>query len=55
MAIIFLCLGLLQNDGRSIALGYLANLLTVVYFGFILSFGASAVNAGLQHITSWSL
>ncbi len=55
MAIIFLCLGLLQNDGRSIVLGYLANLLTVVYFGFILSLGASAVNAGLQHILPWSL
>ncbi len=55
MAIIFLCLGLLQNDGRSIALGYLTNLLTVVYFGFILSLGASVVNTGLQHIIPWSL
>ncbi|MCA3159405.1 MAG: exopolysaccharide biosynthesis protein [Burkholderiales bacterium] len=55
IAIIFLCLGLLQNDGRSIALGYVANLLTVVYFGLILGLGATAVSAGLQHIAPWSL
>ena len=55
IAIIFLCLGLLQNDGRSIALGYVANLLTVVYFGLILGLGATAVSAGLQHIAPWGL
>jgi hypothetical protein len=55
VAIIFLCLGLLQNDGRSIALGYVANLLTVVYFGLILGLGATAVSAGLQQIAPWSL
>jgi hypothetical protein len=55
VAIIFLCLGLLQNDGRSIALGYVANLVTLAYFSLILGLGATAVSAGLQHIAPWSL
>jgi hypothetical protein len=55
VAIIFLCLGLLQNDGRSIALGYVANLVTLAYFSLILNLGATAVSAGLQHIAPWSL
>jgi hypothetical protein len=54
IAIIFLCLGLLQNDGRSIALGYAANLLTLAYFGLILSLGAAAINQGWQQIAPWS-
>ncbi len=53
LAILFLCIGMLQQDGRSIALGYATNLLTLFYFAVILSAGTAAVNAGLQSIGRW--
>jgi len=49
MAILFLAIGMLQRDGRSILLGYAAIVLTVLYFVFLL-LGGIAV---LQGVTDW--
>ncbi len=46
LAILFLAIGVLQRDGRFVLLGYATNVLTVLYFAFLL-LGGLAVLRGL--------
>jgi len=39
LALIFLALGMMDRDGGSILLGYLSNLATLIYFGFLIAGG----------------
>jgi hypothetical protein len=39
LALIFLAVGMMDRDGGSIVLGYLSNLATIVYFGFLIAGG----------------
>ncbi len=43
IALIFLAVGLMQKDGGSILLGYLSNLATIVYFGFLIAGGGYSI------------
>lgn len=43
LALIFLAVGLMQKDGGSILLGYLSNLATIVYFGFLIAGGGYSI------------
>ena len=49
LAILFLAIGVLQRDGRSVLLGYMTLVLTVLYFAFLL-LGGLAV---LQNMMEW--
>jgi hypothetical protein len=46
LAILFLAIGVLQRDGRSILFGYMTLFLTVLYFSFLL-LGGIAVLQGM--------
>jgi hypothetical protein len=48
LALIFLAVGLIQKDGGSILLGYLANLATIIYFGFLIAGGGYSINELLK-------
>jgi hypothetical protein len=48
LAILFLSVGILQRDGACILLGYLANLVTVLYFTQLITAGAFAVREGIE-------
>lgn len=48
LALIFLAVGLLQQDGTSILLGYLANLATIIYFTFLIAGGGYSINQLFQ-------
>ena len=48
LALIFLAVGLMQKDGGSILLGYLANLATIIYFGFLIAGGGYSINELLK-------
>ena len=50
LAILFLSMGILQRDGGCILLGYLANLVTVVYFTHLITAGAIAVREGVERL-----
>jgi hypothetical protein len=39
LALIFLALGMMDRDGGSVLLGYLSNLATLIYFGFLIAGG----------------
>lgn len=39
LALIFLALGMMDRDGGSVLLGYLANIATLLYFGFLIAGG----------------
>ena len=43
IALIFLSVGMMQKDGGSILLGYLANIATIVYFGFLIAGGGLSI------------
>lgn len=49
IAIILLALGLLQRDGASILLGYLANIATILYFGILIAGGGMAIQQALRY------
>jgi len=49
VAVLFLAAGLLQRDGLMILLGYVFNVLTVIYFG-ALALGALAMGQGLASL-----
>lgn len=55
LAILFLSVGMLQRDGGCILLGYLANLLTVVYFTQLITAGASAIREGIERVVPFLL
>lgn len=44
LALIFLAIGLLQQDGSTILLGYLANVATIVYFAILIAGGGLSIN-----------
>lgn len=43
IALIFLSVGMMQKDGGSILLGYLANIATIVYFAFLIAGGGLSI------------
>ena len=43
IALIFLAIGLMQKDGGSILLGYLANLATIIYFTILIAGGGLSI------------
>jgi len=49
LAILFLAIGMLQRDGRSVLLGYASLVLTVLYFAFLLLGGIAL----LQRMIEW--
>lgn len=50
LALIFLALGMMDRDGGSILLGYLANLATLIYFGFLIAGGGFSLIELLQRL-----
>ena len=48
VALIFLAVGLMQKDGGSIVLGYLSNLATIIYFGFLIAGGGYSISELLK-------
>jgi hypothetical protein len=48
LALIFLALGMLQQDGTSILLGYLFNIATIIYFTFLIVGGGFSINQLFQ-------
>lgn len=48
LALIFLAVGLMQKDGGSILLGYLSNLATLIYFGFLIAGGGYSISELLK-------
>ena len=48
LALIFLAVGLMQKDGGSILLGYLSNLATMIYFGFLIAGGGYSISELLR-------
>lgn len=50
IALIFLAVGMLQQDGTSILLGYLANLLTIIYFTFLIAGGGYSITQLFQFL-----
>ena len=51
IALLLLAIGFLQRDGLCIALGHLANVATVAYFGLLLSGGGLALKAVLERLS----
>jgi hypothetical protein len=43
LALLFYSIGLAQRDGVAILLGHLANLATLIYFGFLIGGGGYAL------------
>ena len=48
VALIFLSVGMMQKDGGSILLGYLANLATMIYFAFLIAGGGLSIRELFQ-------
>lgn len=48
LALIFLAIGLLQQDGSSILLGYLCTVATIIYFAFLIVGGGLSINELFQ-------
>lgn len=48
IALIFLAIGMLQQDGTSILLGYLFNFATIIYFTFLIVGGGMSINQLFQ-------
>jgi hypothetical protein len=44
LAIIFLALGMMERDGGSVILGHLANVATIIYFGFLIGGGGWSIS-----------
>jgi len=50
LALIFLAVGMLQRDGRSILLGYLANGITIIYFKILIAAGGWSIHELFQFL-----
>jgi hypothetical protein len=50
LALIFLALGMMDRDGGSILLGYLSNIATIAYFGFLIAGGGFSLVELFQRI-----
>jgi hypothetical protein len=53
LAILFLAVGMLQEDGVCILLGCLTNLMTMLYFAFLILTGAAAMSEAVCKIMEW--
>lgn len=53
LAVLFLAIGLLQRDGVCIVLGYLTNLLTMVYFAVLILGGGLAIREAWHAVMRW--
>lgn len=51
VALIFLAIGLMQRDGQSILLGYLANIATLIYFAFLIAGGGLSIRELFQFLS----
>ncbi|WP_197702502.1 exopolysaccharide biosynthesis protein [Candidatus Nitrosoglobus terrae] len=49
LALLFLAIGLLQQDGISILFGHLANLATIIYFTALIATGGAAIHEAFQY------
>lgn len=49
LAILCLAIGLLQRDGVCILLGYVGNVVTIIYFSVLIGGGGLAIREALQH------
>ena len=43
LALIFFALGMMERDGGSVILGYVANIATIIYFGFLIAGGGWSI------------
>jgi len=43
LALIFLAIGMMDRDGGAILLGYLSNIATLIYFGFLIAGGGFSI------------
>jgi hypothetical protein len=50
LALLFLAIGLLQSDGLYVLCGHLLNVVTVVYFAFLILGGAVVVREAWRHL-----
>ena len=50
LALLFLCIGLLQRDGLCILLGHFVNLATIIYFSFLMVSGGVAIHETIHHL-----
>jgi hypothetical protein len=50
MALIFFAVGEIEKDGISILLGYLSNLVAIIYFGFLIAGGGFAIFEGIRNL-----
>jgi hypothetical protein len=51
LALLFYAVGLIQRDGGAMLLGYLANLMTIIYFGILIGGGGFAVHEMIQRFS----
>lgn len=52
VALLFLAIGLLQRDGVCVLLGYISNVLTIVYFGVLIGGGGLAAREVVGRLSS---
>ncbi|MCI2425957.1 exopolysaccharide biosynthesis protein [Candidatus Acetothermia bacterium] len=55
IAIIFLSVGMMQRDGSSILLGYIANIGTIIYFAILITVGGLSIHELFQFLNYWLL
>ena len=48
LAILFLAIGMLQRDGGCIAIGYVSNVITIVYFMGLITLGTNVLHIGID-------
>ncbi|MCX7004736.1 MAG: exopolysaccharide biosynthesis protein [bacterium] len=53
VAILFLAIGLLQRDGVCILIGYVANVVTIIYFAILIAGGGVAIREAFRYL--WGL
>lgn len=53
LAILFLAVGILQEDGYFVLFGYLTNLATIIYFTILIAMGAAVVREVIDRILSF--
>lgn len=52
VALLFFAIGLLQRDGVCVLLGYIANLVTIAYFGVLVTGGGLAVREAFNRLSA---
>lgn len=51
LALLLYAIGMIQRDGGAVLLAHLANIATVIYFGFLIGGGSAAVHGVWQHFS----